>query len=107
MIETNITKKHQFQTFATLHHYITMLTFTCVFVGGLFLWIAATRLEVHHSIKTRKYIERHFDIPTEIKETHLLPLQEVFTTESSLQQIILGIRIIYFWQAKCKHLKVI
>ena len=83
MIEANITKKHQFQIFATLHNYITMLIFTCVFVGGLFLWIAARRVEVHPSINVRKYIERNFNIPTEIKETHLFPLQEVFTTESS------------------------
>ena len=75
--------KRRIQAFTTLQHYMTTLTVTCVFVGGLFLWIAATRFDFHHNINIQRYIQSNFEIPLQIKEPHLAQLQEDIATEGN------------------------
>ena len=83
MIGVNYLKKQRIQAFTTLQHYITTLPATCLFVGSLFLWMAATRLDLHHNINIQGYTQRDFVIPLQIKDTHLFKLQEDIATEGS------------------------
>ena len=83
MTGVNDIKKQRIQAFTTLQHYMTTLTVTCVFVGGLFLWIAATRFDFHHNINIQRYIQSNFEIPLQIKEPHLAQLQEDIATEGN------------------------
>ena len=84
MIGVNDTQKRRIQAFTTLQHYITTLTVTCVFIGGIFLWVAASQFDFHHRINIQRYSSRKFGIPLQIKETHLFHLQEDIATERNL-----------------------
>ena len=75
--------KRRIQAFTTLQHYITTLTVTCVFIGGILLWVGASQFDLHHHINIQRYIPRNLEKRPQTKELHLPHLQEDIATEGN------------------------